>query len=152
TARTTGSWAGVASNVRQVGASDSSTAPTCSGLGGLKPSSSIATALVMVGSLRERPSWNPNRTASAVCGILLLERSNRKANAGEGGQWRKGKKRGNPDRFSHAMPPPRLLEGASSWQMFHPPGKSATTPMTVRLSRAVQGHLAVLCSCPLRQL
>jgi hypothetical protein len=33
-----------------------------------------------------------------------------------------------------------------------PPGKSATTPRTVRLSQGLPGHGAVLCSCPLRQL
>ena len=32
------------------------------------------------------------------------------------------------------------------------PGRSATTPMTVRPSQAVLGHLAVLRSCPLRHL
>ena len=58
--------------------------------------------------------------------------------------------RSEPVRFTHAGPPPGLLAGARRGRSSTWTGKSATTPMTVRRSRAAPGHLAVSSPCPLR--
>jgi hypothetical protein len=56
---------------------------------GLKPSSTIATALVMVGSLGESLVESQSDPLLRSKGSRFWKRSNRKKNAGEAGQWLK---------------------------------------------------------------